>query len=202
MESVCSNKDPAQQKNNKFKNYYLVIIFTKNLLLKYFLPKSIFLCVYVCLCVHSVAQSSLTLGDSMVACQASLSVDFPRREYCSGLPFPSPGDLPHPGIEPMSFFFWTRVFCVSCIGRPGKPRYLLTWPLGKYFIPFSFLSCIHSTYFGPEDLSYFLGNSIYMYWIKSGRNIKDILPSPNSGAVMWTQAGSSTWIWLVNSDRD
>ena len=27
---------------------------------------------------------------------------FPRQEYCSGLPFPSPGDLPDPGIEPES----------------------------------------------------------------------------------------------------
>ena len=29
----------------------------------------------------------------------SLSVGFPRQEYWSGLPFPSPGDLPEPGIE-------------------------------------------------------------------------------------------------------
>ena len=27
---------------------------------------------------------------------------FPRQEHCSGLPFPSPGDLPNPGIEPTS----------------------------------------------------------------------------------------------------
>ena len=31
--------------------------------------------------------------------QAPLSVEFPRQEYWSGLPFPSPGDLPNPGIE-------------------------------------------------------------------------------------------------------
>ena len=31
-----------------------------------------------------------------------LSMGFSRQEYWSGLPFPSPGDLPHPGIEPMS----------------------------------------------------------------------------------------------------
>ena len=31
-----------------------------------------------------------------------LSVGFPRQEYCSGLPFPSPGDLPDPGMEPTS----------------------------------------------------------------------------------------------------
>ena len=37
-----------------------------------------------------------------VACQAPLSTEFPRQAYWSGLPFPSPGNLPHPGIKPMS----------------------------------------------------------------------------------------------------
>ena len=37
-----------------------------------------------------------------VAYQAPLSMGFSRQEYCSGLPIPSPGDLPNPGIEPGS----------------------------------------------------------------------------------------------------
>jgi len=37
-----------------------------------------------------------------LAHQAPLSMEFFRQEYWSGLPFPSPGDLPDPGIEPMS----------------------------------------------------------------------------------------------------
>ena len=37
-----------------------------------------------------------------VASQAPLSMGFPRQEYWTGLPFPSPGDLPNPGTEPMS----------------------------------------------------------------------------------------------------
>ena len=54
------------------------------------------------------AMCSLTtaISDSaipwIVAHQAPLSMGFPRQEYWSGLPFPSPGDLPHPGIEPES----------------------------------------------------------------------------------------------------
>ena len=40
-----------------------------------------------------------------VACQAPLSLGFPRQEYWSGLPFPSPGDLPDSGIEPASLEF-------------------------------------------------------------------------------------------------
>ena len=43
--------------------------------------------------------------------QAPLFLGFPRQEYWSGLPFPSPGDLPDPGIEP------THVSCVSSICR-------------------------------------------------------------------------------------
>ena len=37
-----------------------------------------------------------------VASQAPLSMGFSRQEYWSGLPFPSPGDLPNPGIEARS----------------------------------------------------------------------------------------------------
>ena len=37
-----------------------------------------------------------------VVCQAPLSMAFSRQDYWSGLPFPSTGDLPHPGIEPKS----------------------------------------------------------------------------------------------------
>ena len=37
-----------------------------------------------------------------VAYQASPSMGFSRQEYWSGLPFPSPGDLPDPGIKPGS----------------------------------------------------------------------------------------------------
>ena len=37
-----------------------------------------------------------------VAHQAPLSMGFPRQEYWSGLPFPSPGDLPNAGIKPKS----------------------------------------------------------------------------------------------------
>ena len=37
-----------------------------------------------------------------VSCQAPLSMGFSRQEYWTKLPFPPPGDLPDPGIEPMS----------------------------------------------------------------------------------------------------
>ena len=52
------------------------------------------------LCVLSHVQLFATPW--IAARQAPLSVGFPRQEYSSGLPFPIPGDLPDPGIEPTS----------------------------------------------------------------------------------------------------
>ena len=55
-----------------------------------------------CVCVL-VSQLCPTLCDQWtIACQAPLSMEFSRQEYLSGLPFPSPGDRPHPGVEPGS----------------------------------------------------------------------------------------------------
>ena len=54
---------------------------------------------WACTCV----LSCLTFATPWtVVHQAPLSMGFPRQEYWSGLPFPSPGDHPYPGIEPTS----------------------------------------------------------------------------------------------------
>ena len=50
----------------------------------------------VCCVLSSVQLFATSLT---VACQSPLSMGFSRQEYWSGLPFPSPGDLPEPGIE-------------------------------------------------------------------------------------------------------
>jgi len=58
--------------------------------------------VWVCVCVSVlVTQSCLTLCDPM-DCNppGPLSMEFSRQEHWNGLPFPSPGDLPNPGIKP------------------------------------------------------------------------------------------------------
>ena len=50
-----------------------------------------------------VAKSRPTLVTPWtIACQALLPMVFSRQEYWSGLPFPSSGDLPNPGLEPGS----------------------------------------------------------------------------------------------------
>ena len=58
---------------------------------------------YVCVCVlrrFSPVQLCATLWTG--ACQAPVSLGFPRQEYWSGLPCPPPGDLPDLGIKPAS----------------------------------------------------------------------------------------------------
>ena len=55
-----------------------------------------------CCCLVTKFCPILFVTPWPVACQASLSMRFPRQEYWNGLPFPSPGDLPDPGIEPGS----------------------------------------------------------------------------------------------------
>ena len=56
----------------------------------------------VYMCAKSL-QSCPTLSPWTIGGQASLSVDFSKQEYWSGLPCHSAGNLPNPGIKPMSF---------------------------------------------------------------------------------------------------
>ena len=79
------------EKARKFqKNIYLCIIYYSK----------VFDCVKVKVKSLSHVQLFMTLWT--VAYQALPFMEFPRQEYWSGLPFPSPGDLSDPGIEPMS----------------------------------------------------------------------------------------------------
>ena len=56
-----------------------------------------------------------------IARQAPLSMGFLRQEYWSGLPFPSLGDLPTPGIKPASPALAGRFFTTQSLGKPqGK----------------------------------------------------------------------------------
>ena len=58
---------------------------------------------FIYICGGLVTKSCPTLVTSWtVVCQAPLSMGFSRQEYWSGLPFPAPGDLPNPRIEPRS----------------------------------------------------------------------------------------------------
>ena len=77
---------------------------------------------YACLCVlsHSAVSDSAILWP--VAHQAPLPVRFSRQEYWGGLPFPSPGDLPDPGIEPRSPVLQADALTSE---PPGKPKWYI-----------------------------------------------------------------------------
>ena len=90
-------------------------------------------CVCVCVCVcarvctRALSHVRLFVTLWTIAHQAPLSMGFPRQEYWSRLPFPSPGDLPDPGIKPVSPVSATlagRFFTTA----PGKPQPLLNLP--------------------------------------------------------------------------
>ena len=69
-----------------------------------------------------VGQLCPTLCDPWtVAHQAPPSMEFSRQKYRIGLPFPSPGDLPHPGIEPRSPAL--QADALTSV-PPGKPQML------------------------------------------------------------------------------
>ena len=79
-------------------------------------------CMCVCTCVCARAQSCPTFRDPWtVALQAPLSIEFSRQEYWSGLPFPTLGHLPNPGIKP-----------VSLASPTLAGRFFTTVPSGKH----------------------------------------------------------------------
>ena len=82
---------------------------------------------FACLLSHFSHRLCATLWTA--ACQAPLSIGFSRQEYLRELPFPSPGDLPNPGIEPrslISYLHWQ--VCSLPLAPPGKPNFkLLPW---------------------------------------------------------------------------
>ena len=106
-------------------------------------------------------QSCLTLCNPWtVAHPAPLSMGFSRQDYWSGLPCPSPGDLPDPGIEPQSLVspalvgaFFTSLPLVS----PGKPLgfFILFFSLGFFK---RVISLIHSNQFVKSSVISFRRN--------------------------------------------
>ena len=78
--------------------------------------------IHVCVCV---TQSCPILCDL----QAPVFTGFSRQEYRSGLPFPSPEDLPHPGIEPR----FPALKADSLLSEPpGKPTYMGMYEIKKH----------------------------------------------------------------------
>ena len=75
------------------------------------------------MCVHSLSCVRLSATPWTVAYQTPPTMEFSRQEYWSGLPFPSPGDLPNPGMEPRSPTLQTDSLPTEPIGRPYIPTH-------------------------------------------------------------------------------
>ena len=72
----------------------------------------------------SVVSDSFTTPWT-IAHLAPLSMGFSRQEYGNGLPYPPPGDLHNPGIEPMSLISPVLALVGSLpLTQPGKPAYI------------------------------------------------------------------------------
>ena len=71
----------------------------------------------MCVCLVSHVQLFVTLWT--VAHQAPLSLGFSRQEYWSGLPFPPPGDVLNPGMEPASPALAVGILPLSPHGKPN-----------------------------------------------------------------------------------
>ena len=80
-------------------------------------------CVCVCVCARARAHAfhCVWLCDPMDwGHQAPLSMEYSRQEYLNGLPFPTPEDLPNPGIKPMSLASPTLAGRFFTTVLPGK----------------------------------------------------------------------------------
>ena len=70
--------------------------------------------------VYSLGPVRLFATPWTVALRAPLSMGFPSQKYWSGLPFPSPGDLPYPRIDPHLLHWEVDSLPLSHLGSPNK----------------------------------------------------------------------------------
>ena len=87
---------------------------------------------------------------------------FSRQEYWSGLPFPSPGDLPDPGIEPGSPAFQTDTLTSE---PPGKPSLIKTLQWVSHPPPLPILPlCVSQALCGDQGLNSEQGRQNLSCW--------------------------------------
>ena len=100
--------------------------------------------------VKSLSHGQLFATPWTVAYEAPQSIEFSRQEYWSGLPFPSPGDFPNPGIEPRSptlqtdalpseppsllhsLYIWIIVFYYMCLLQIFSPSLCFIFSFSRY----------------------------------------------------------------------
>ena len=107
------------------------------------------------MCAQSLGHVQLLLTPWTITHQAPLSMEFSRQEYLSWLSFPTPGDLPDPGIEPVSpaFSVWQADSLPLC--HLGSPEAKLKQP--QFWIYFEKLHMPP-----PWDFRYYLLGIIFL----------------------------------------
>ena len=85
----------------------------------HYVDHTFFVFTHLCVCAQLFSGVRLFATPWTVTHQAPPSLEFSRQEYWSGLPFPTPGDLPDLGIEPTSLVSPTLASGFFTTGPPG-----------------------------------------------------------------------------------
>ena len=122
----------------------------------------------------------------IIAYQASLSMEFSRQEYWSRLPFPSPGNLSDPGMEPGSSALQTDSLPSE---RQGKPMFQGSNPCSLYWQTDSYQLCRQ----GSPKVHFFLNDFYRVFYSFSFLAV----------LCAFGNLGSPTrdWIWALGSER-
>ena len=154
--------------------------------------QNLFGCSYFTICLCSLSHVRLC-GPWTVAHQTLLSMEFSKQEHWSGSPFPSPGDLPNPGIKPGS----PALQVDSLLSEPpGKPNYskfteCLYHEEVLHFVKWLFWPLLLSTFLGWRPLSF----------IFKASNVTTLWPFFRSYICLWLFTSSSLFYYWEGVEK-
>ena len=143
--------------------YYIFSNYILSFLLAYLYFFSSYFRVFA---VQQLSRIWLSVTPGTVARQAPLSVKFPRQSYWSGQPFPSPEDLPDPGIEPGSPTLQADSLPSE---PPGKPLFLPSAFIDFFILTFQLTSLFFNCLYSPiiSCIEFFISNFYLCYSIST-----------------------------------
>ena len=138
--------------------------------------------------VKSLSHVWLFATSWTVAYQAPLSMGFSRWEYWSGLPFPSPGDLPNPGLEPRSFALAGRFFTDWAMREAQPPGNSHRFTVSK------FVRSPGTTELNPLSPSLKVALKVLA---RAGVSTESLTVEGAASTFTWFLAGFSSWSGLL-----
>ena len=129
------------------------------------------MCVCVCVRAHVLRGVQLFAIPWTVASQVTLSMEFSKQEYWRRVPIPIPGDLPHPGTEPLSPAFPALAGGFFTTASPGLPAKCVGPPILSFhcilssFLALTIMLTNISNYFPDQTVTY---NELFVF-CSSGR---------------------------------